>query len=59
VAPGEGRSIFGPPVGPFLPNQFERKDDDLGRLQIGFAELKKRSQPTLLSPRSDLVDLVG
>ena len=59
VAPGEGRSILGPPVGPFLPAISRPERGRFGRLQIGFAELRRCSPPTLLSPFSDLVDLVS
>jgi hypothetical protein len=42
--PGEGRSIFGPPVGPFLPALISATENrDSAACKPGFAELKRRS----------------
>lgn len=55
VAPGEGRSIFGPPVGPFLPALISaREKGDSAACKSG----SRRSQPTLLWPLIEAVDFV-
>ena len=58
VAPGEGRSIFGPPVDPFLPAMLssEENGESGPRCQLG-SPSSVRSEPTLFSPFIDMADL--
>ena len=56
--PGEGRSIFGPPVGPFLPAMISTRRTAIRPL-ANWVHLKGRSQPTLLSLFIDAANFVS
>jgi hypothetical protein len=56
VAPGEGRSIFGPPVGPFLPALISaREDGDSAACKPG--SLNSRGAPSRLLSRRQVLSL--